>query len=237
MIARRIGLIVAMEKELRLLLPHIEGLSSKLCGATTIIYQGTIADKQVCVMQCGVGKVNAAIRCDELIRTFKPDLVINTGVAGGADASMHVLDLLVASGVAYHDVWCGPGTEPGAASGFERILRPADELVKLAGDVINNGSDCNKLKIGLLCSGDIFVSRVEEVNHIKSMFPEALAVDMESGAIAQVCTMRGVPFGVIRVISDTPGQQENISQYEHFWIDAPAETFKALTTIIGAIRS
>lgn len=236
MIAKRIGLIVAMEKELRLLIPHIAGLSSKQYGATTLYY-GKIADKEVCVIKCGVGKVNAAIRCDELIRTFKPDLVINTGVAGGADASMHVLDLLVASGVAYHDVWCGPDTEPGAASGFERILKPAEELVQLAGDVIDNGSDGNKLKIGLLCSGDIFVSRVAEVKYIKNMYPEALAVDMESGAIAQVCIMRGVPFGVIRVISDTPGQQENISQYETFWSDAPAETFKALTTIIGAIQS
>lgn len=235
MIARRIGLIVAMEKELRLLLPHIEGLSSKLCGTTTI-YHGTIADKQICVIKCGVGKVNAAIRCDELIRAFTPDLIINTGVAGGADVSMHVLDLLVASGVAYHDVWCGPGTEPGAASGFERILSPSEELVQLAKDVMGDNTGIDRLKTGLLCSGDIFVSRVEEVNRIKWLYPNAVAVDMESGAIAQVCTMRGVPFGVIRVISDTPGQQENISQYENFWTDAPAEIFKALTTIIGAIR-
>lgn len=236
MIARKIGLIVAMEKELRLLLPLIEGLSSNPCG-TAVMYYGTIADKQVCVIKCGVGKVNAAIHCDELIRAFTPDLVINTGVAGGADVSMHVLDLLVASGVAYHDVWCGPGTEPGAASGFERILKPSDELVRIASEVMGSEADSGRLKTGLLCSGDIFVSRVEEVRRIKSLYPEALAVDMESGAIAQVCTMRGVPFGVIRVISDTPGQQENISQYENFWTDAPAETFRALTSIIKAIRS
>lgn len=233
--ARKIGLIVAMDKELHLLLPLIEGLITEKTGNTTL-YHGKIGDKQVCVMKCGVGKVNAAIGCDELIRHFSPDLIINTGVAGGADNSMNVLDLLVASAVAYHDVWCGPGTLPGAASGFERILQPSGELVEIAKEVLGKEIDRDRMRIGLLCSGDIFVSKEEEVKHIKSLFPEALAVDMESGAIAQVCTMRGVPFGVIRVISDTPGKEENITQYENFWTDAPAEAFRALTTIIKAIR-
>lgn len=235
MIARKIGLIVAMDKELRLLLPLIEGLESRLCDTSTL-YFGTIADKQVCVMKSDIGKVNAAIRCDELIRFFKPDLIINTGVAGGTDKSMHVMDLLVASGVAYHDVWCGPGTVPGTASGFERILKPSAELVALSKNVVVNNNDSNRLKVGLLCSGDIFITRREETERIKSLYPDALAVDMESGAIAQVCTLRGIPFGVIRVISDAPGDTTHTKQYEDFWADAPAETFRALRNIIAAIR-
>ena len=86
---------------------------------------------------------------------------------------------------------------------------------------------------GLICSGDIFVSKAEEVAAIKRHFPQALAVDMESGAVAQVCSMHSIPFGIIRVVSDTPGQAENISQYENFWTDAPRETFSALVSILS----
>ena len=56
---------------------------------------------------------------------------------------------------------------------------------------------------------------------------------MESASIAQVCFMKNIPVNIIRVISDTPGQEENISQYENFWTDAPSETFKALTEILN----
>ena len=70
---------------------------------------------------------------------------------------------------------------------------------------------------------------------IKSHFPETLAVDMESAAIAQVCVMKCVPFNILRVVSDTPGQEENISQYANFWTDAPRETFMALCAILKAL--
>ncbi len=223
----KIGLIVAMQKELRLLLPLIEKLE-EIHDDIYTLYQGNIGKHEVCLMQCGIGKVNAALSADYLIRRFAPQLVINSGVAGGADASMHVLDLFVAEGVAYHDVWCGPGTEHGAAAGFPTILPVSAATVECAKRVLPQGH----LKTGLLCSGDIFVSKAEEVAQIKSHFPAALAVDMESGALAQVCALRKTPFAVIRVISDTPGEAENISQYENFWTDAPQETFEALKSII-----
>jgi adenosylhomocysteine nucleosidase len=227
----KIGLIVAMQKELRLLLPLMENLE-EIHEDIYTIYKGNISGHDVALMQCGIGKVNAALTADFLIRFYSPDVMINSGVAGGADPSMHVLDLFVAKGVAYHDVWCGPGTEHGAAAGFPTILPIDEKLVATAEKVIDNAN----LKTGLICSGDIFVSKAEEVKSIKSHFPEALAIDMESGALAQVCALRKVPFGVIRVISDTPGEAENISQYENFWTDAPQETFEALKSLLTALK-
>lgn len=227
----KIGIIVAMQKELKLLLPLIENRIEKKIRETGYT-EGEIAGHKVAVCQCGIGKVNSAISALTLIESFEPDLVINTGVAGGADKSMRILDLLIADGVAYHDVWCGPGTEYGAASGYDRILKTWSGLIDVSRNVLKEEG----VRYGLICSGDKFISRAEEVEEIKRHFPDALAVDMESASIGQVCVMKGVPFNIIRVISDTPGQEENISQYENFWNDAPLETFGALRKIMEGLR-
>ena len=79
------------------------------------------------------------------------------------------------------------------------------------------------------------MSEVETVRHILELYPDAIAVDMESAAIAQVCHIKGVPFVCIRVISDTPGAADNIAQYQNFWDDAPQHTFSALQHVISAI--
>ena len=159
-----------------------------------------------------------------------PDLLINTGVAGGAGSAAGILDLVVADSIAYHDVWCGPGTEWGDAAGCPRYFHSVPEISALP--CLNNN---DKIKHGLICSGDIFISKAEEVARIKSLFPEVLAVDMESASIAQVCYLKNVPFFCARVISDTPGGDDNIAQYENFWDDAPRHTFEALSNILSNI--
>lgn len=227
-----IGIIVAMKKELDLLLPLIEGdnTPSEINGFT--FHSGKLAGHGIVAMQCGIGKVNAAIGTLTLIDSFMPDCIVNTGVAGGASGDTHVLDLLIATGVAYHDVWCGPGTEYGAAAGYDVTFNPWNRVIDIARKLNPTG---DKTRFGLICSGDKFISTEAEINEIHSHFPEVMAVDMESAAIAQVCAMRKLPFNILRVISDTPGQEENIAQYENFWQDAPRETFSALTSIIKAI--
>ena len=223
-----IAIIVAMSKELELLLPLLDGATRTTANDYTY-HTGTMGRHQVTVMQCGIGKVNAAIGALTLIDTFHPSIIINTGVAGGTGHGASVGDVVVASAVAYHDVWCGPGTVPGQAAGcplyFESPLTPGTvERI-----------DAN-LRRGVVASGDIFVSRPEEVRHILEVIPEAVAVDMESGAIAQVCHLKNVPFVCLRVISDTPGAtHDNIAQYENFWEDAPRHTFDVLHRLLEAL--
>lgn len=220
----KIALIVAMSKEMKLLLPLINNrVENKLNDL--VLVSGLIGPHEVCAMQCGIGKVNSAVRTWCLIDEFHPDLVINTGVAGGAAQDMKPLDVIVATGVTYSDVWCGPGTEFGAAYGFDKILIPSGLLVDQA-------RQCGGAKFGLICSGDMFISKTEEVERIAAQFPEVKAVDMESGSIAQVSVMCGVPFGVIRVISDNPLSGVNIAQYEDFWGKAPEATFALLSEIL-----
>ena len=183
-------------------------------------------------MQCGIGKVNAAIGTYVLINSFSPDLVINTGVAGGADKAVSQMDIVVCERIAHHDIWCGPGTVYGEAAGCPLYFQSdANILAKIRKSQIGKN-----LKYGLICSGDKFISKVEEIETIKSNYPEAIAVDMESASIAQVCNLKDVPVFVLRVISDTPGQEaDNAKQYDNFWETAPEHTFKVLSDILELI--
>lgn len=224
----KIGIIVAMDKEMSLLLPMIKN-ESKTTINDTVFHTGSLGRHDVIAVKCGIGKVNAAIKTMTLIENFHPRLIINTGVAGGTGHGAGVLDVVLASEVAYHDVWCGPGTEPGQAADCPpTFVCPLDDtsVEKLGlGDI----------KRGLVASGDIFVSHPEDVERILELYPEAMAVDMESGAIAQVCYLKNVPFLCLRVISDTPGAADNIAQYENFWDDAPRHTFETLNILLAGL--
>ena len=190
---------------------------------------GKIGPHDVCLAKCGIGKVNSAINAYRIITALKPELVINSGVAGGA--GIPVGSVLIADRVAYDDVWCGPGTEYGAADGFPRFFKPSEKVISLAHKLIDNLG----VVYGLICSGDKFISTHDEIIFIRSHFPDVKAVDMESASIAQVCAMTSTPVSIIRVVSDTPGEGENISQYQNFWADAPKKTFAVVKTIIEGL--
>lgn len=227
----KIGIIVAMGKELNLLLPLLADCTTTVVDGTEF-HVGRIGQHEVYAMQCGIGKVNSALGASAMIERFAPQLIINTGVAGGTGGGAGILDIVVGERIAYHDVWCGPGTEYGEVSECPRFFRSDERVANLPA----LGSDPT-VKRGLIASGDIFVSRPEEVDKIRSVYPEVMAVDMESASIAQVCYKRGVPFFCMRVISDTPGGADNIAQYENFWEDAPRHTFAMLSRILPELES
>lgn len=214
-----------MDKELQLLLPLLSDRSTVEIGNYTF-YRGKLSGRDTVVCKCGIGKVNAAVGTLILADTFHPSLIVNTGVAGGTGAGnppAQILDLVLASEIAYHDVWCGPGTERGTAAGCPARFAcplPADVAEKLGA------------RTGLLASGDIFVDSVDDLRRILALHPDAIAVDMESAAIAQVCHMKSIPFVCLRVVSDTPGNDGNAAAYENFWSDAPQRTFEAVERLL-----
>lgn len=227
----KIAIIAAMSKELDLILEHMQDIIDIEIGDKKV-YTGLIGQHDIIACQCGVGKVNSALRTSKIIATFDPDLVINTGVAGSVDKSMEIGSILVADRATYHDVWC-PGNEYGAVDGMPVYYKAyADGLDKIAESTGNGSQSIHK---GLICSGDIFISKTEEVKKIKEHFPEALACDMESTSIAQTCYIYKVPFMIIRVMSDMPGGGHNISEYENFWTEAPVRTFKVVSNLIESL--
>lgn len=214
-----------MHKELELLLPLLKNSEESRMGGFEF-YRGMVGHHDVIAMQCGIGKVNAAMGTLTLINAFLPDYVINSGVAGGADLSVNVMDVVAGARVAYHDVWCGPESELGQVQGLPLYFEGASRLL----DLVPEREGIHK---GLICSGDQFIDKLEDIKRIKGSFPDALAVDMESGAISQVCYQNKVPFLALRVISDSPGaSHDNTKQYLDFWTDAPQETFMLLKDII-----
>lgn len=227
----KIGVIVAMGKELKLLLHLIENRKTTNVDGYDF-HCGEIGHHTVFVMQCGIGKVNAAVGTYVLINNYHPDLVINTGVAGGADACVRQMDIVVCENIAYHDVWCGPGTSYGEAAGCPLYFNSDAESIKKIKHVVAG----EMVKYGLICSGDKFISRKDEISIIKGNFPQALAVDMESASIAQVCFKEHTGVLVVRVISDNPDNaDDNVEQYDNFWDVAPEHTFKVLTDILNAL--
>lgn len=224
----KIGIIVAMHKELELLLPLLQNSEESRMGGCEF-HRGKVGPHDVIAMQCGIGKVNAAMGTLTLINSFLPDYVINSGVAGGADPSVNVMDVVAGDRVAYHDVWCGPESELGQVQGLPLYFEGSRRLL----DLIPTRKGIHK---GLICSGDQFIDKMEAVERIKGNFPKAMAVDMESGAIAQVCHLSKVPFLALRVISDSPGASyDNTRQYLDFWNDAPRESFALVKDLINGL--
>lgn len=196
---------------------------SEGCAGAQFI-SGTAGKHDIVLVQSGIGKVCAAVRAFELITRYAPGCVINTGVAGGIDARLRVMDMVVASQVVYHDVWCGEGNAYGQVQG----LPPRFNSDKAIVDKILSANAGDRVHAGLICSGDKFITDRAELDLIKRNFPEGLAVDMESAAIAQVCYMCATPFVSMRIISDTPGVEGHWQQYTGFWQDAPQHSFAIL---------
>lgn len=180
----------------------------------------------------GIGKVNAA-RVATKLAAQRPDFIISTGCAGAMQPELNVGDILIADRVAYHDVWCGKGNAPGQVQGLPLCYEADKRLLEAATSLNIEG-----LHRGLLVSGDQFFISLEEDRRILSIHPDALACDMESAAIAQVCELEGIPFLSLRTISDThtPATEKNHNiHYEEFWDKIAVKSFETIMAILKAL--
>ena len=222
---KTILVIVAMERELSQLLQLLQDAHEEKIADFTY-HVGRMGEARMVMLQCGYGKVNAAIGATLMIQNYKPDLVVSTGVAGGIDASLNVMDVVMSTEVVYHDVWCGEDYEIGQVQGLPTRFKCAE--IAFDAPVVR----------GLICSGDQFVSSKEEQQKIKANFPDGLAVDMESGALAQTCYRFGLPFVSLRVISDTPGAvEEHWAQWTDFWAAIADKSFGTVHRFLEEITN
>ena len=214
----KIGIIIAMESEYQRV--------SELIGGKN---EGKLGENYLILRHCGIGKVNAAIGAMSLIFEHHPDCIISTGVAGGIDARLKVMDVVVSSQLVYHDVWCGEGNEYGQIQGLPGRFDGNKTLCVSALDLNEELKGEPTIHAGLICTGDQFITNREALDKIKGQFPEGLAVDMESCAIAHTCYQYDVPFVSFRIISDTPGATENhAAQWNDFWATLGDTSFKVL---------
>lgn len=226
----KIGIITAMSSEQKQLANQLENPTERKEGPFTYT-EGTIKNNTIILMQCGIGKVNAAAGAVEMIRNFAPDCIISTGVAGGIDSCLNVMNVVVSSRIVYHDVWCGEGNAYGQIQGLPLYFTGNETLYQCAISLDTETA----IHGGLICSGDKFITDRQELETIKANFPEGLAVDMESASIAQVCHLYEVPFISFRIISDTPGAEKHLEQYKNFWGEMADRSFHVTEAFLKAL--
>ena len=153
----RIGIIVAMDKEFTQLKTLLTESQTERKNHKDFVI-GKIGENEVVMQQCGIGKVNSAIGAVEMIDNYHPDLVISSGVAGGADINLNVTEVVVATNCVYHDAYCGDECEFGQILGMPATFKTPKEYVEKA-LAINELPDNQHPKIhaGQIVSGEWFV--------------------------------------------------------------------------------
>lgn len=200
------GVIGAMESEVAQLRDALGGAEAiRLCGLT--FYSGTLGAHRVVVVRCGVGKVNAARCAQMLIDRFNVDYIVNTGIAGGIGTGLAVADVVVGAELVQHDFNAiafgyvrGNICDP-AHRDTPSVFHSDPELIEAFRAAAESLIDPARVKTGRIATGDLFVASEKSKRTIAGSF-DAVAAEMEGGAIAQVASMAGVPFIVLRAISD-----------------------------------
>ncbi len=198
---KKIGVICAMEKEAEGILSAMEEKKSRAAGGITF-HQGKIGEKEVVLSVCGIGKVFAAMCAEAMILSFSPQCIITSGVAGSLTEKLDILSLAVSSALVQHDMDTSPLGDPvGMISGINKVCLPAD--AQLTEEVLRLAAE-EKIPAlsGVIASGDRFIAKDEDKRRLKKLF-DPIACEMEGAAIAQVSFVNGIPFCVIRTISDS----------------------------------
>lgn len=195
------------------------------------LYTGMINDKEVVLVKCGVGKVNAARTTQILIDNYDIEYIVNVGVAGSLNDDLEVGDIVIGKMLVQHDFdTTACGDEKGYITGAGKEFFSNKELIEKCKSIIENDLKEINTKIGIIATGDIFCQELSLKDQIIKEFG-ADAVEMEGAAIAQVCTLCNIPFIVIRSISDKLNGHNNID-FEKYVISSAKRYQKLIQALI-----
>ena len=197
----KLGIIGAMAVEIAALKENMTGMHVETRAGREFC-SGKLEGLEAVVVQCGVGKVNAAMCAEVLCDRYEVTHLVNTGIAGSLCAQLDIGDLVISQDAMYHDFDCVHfGYEMGKVPGMDTVAFPADEamirLAQAAAEQVNPGHST----VGRVASGDLFVAQKAAKNSIIEK-TAALCTEMEGAAIAHTAYRNGVPFVIIRAISD-----------------------------------
>jgi len=198
----RIGIIGAMDVEVSTIIEEMD-IETVTVMSDMEFNQGKLHGKDVIVVKCDMGKVNAGICASILINNFDAKYIINTGVAGSLDNRLDIGDIVVSTDAVQHDFDVSPiGYQKGEIPYTGLVSFEADEVLR--GYAVKAVKECVpevSVLEGRVCTGDQFVATSEQKDRIVSEFG-GLCCEMEGGAIAQVCCLNDIPYVIIRAISD-----------------------------------
>ncbi|WP_195266727.1 MULTISPECIES: 5'-methylthioadenosine/adenosylhomocysteine nucleosidase [unclassified Clostridium] len=225
-----LGIISAMAEELELLLKDMS-IEKETKKANMTFYKGTLGDKNIIAVVCGIGKVNAAICTQILISEYGVSSVINVGVAGGIGKDIYPGDVVVGTDLVQHDmdttVFGDPHGQIPRLDTFS--FKCDDKLVKAALAACEEIKEINTFS-GRIVSGDQFISSVEKIQWFEKEF-NAISCEMEGASIAHVCYLNNIPCVVIRSISDNANNGAHMD-YEKFIPIAVRNSTKILRKMI-----
>lgn len=229
----KVGVICAMEEEIRTLLAK-QTHQQETVIASQHYFEGQIDGVDVILVQSGIGKVQAAMTTALLLAPFKPDVVVNTGSAGGIGSGLAIGDVVISSGVAYHDA-------DATAFGYLLGQLPQQPQIFEAGmsyvRQIQAAATATGLtsKVGLIVSGDQFINGKEAIARILKIYPQALASEMEGAAVGQVAKEFHTPFVVIRAMSDVADEQSGVD-FDKFVIKAGEQSAAMLLQFFSHLQ-
>ncbi len=211
----KIGIIAAEQEEFESILEEMKEEDRKEIYELTFV-KGKIKEKTCILVKGGVGKVNAARATQILIDNFKPDYIINVGVAGGLNPMLNIGDIVIGETLVQHDFDITAfGHTKGYIPGVGDKIYSDEYLINKIEEAIGNQEErVYNYEKGVIASGDIFCTEIPMRDKIYAKF-NAECVEMEGAAIAQVCSLCNVPFIVIRSISDTPNGKNEVT-YQQF---------------------
>lgn len=229
-----IGIIGAMEEEVTKLKQQMQDIvvSKKACMEFN---KGTLSGKNVVVVRSGIGKVNAALCAQILADDYHVDYIINTGIAGSLDNEINIGDIVLSTDALQHDVDAVAfGYELGVIPRMETSTFTADEnLIALAKKLCEKVNPDICVFTGRVVSGDQFIADKTVKERLVSNF-SPLCTEMEGAAIAQAAYLNGIPFLIVRAISDKADNSANMD-YPTFEAKAIEHTVKLMTALIEAI--
>jgi adenosylhomocysteine nucleosidase len=203
----KIGIIFAMKEELNEFLNDLK-IEKEYNIYNLKLIETTINKNKCILVESGIGKVNAARTTQILIDKIKVDYIFNIGVAGGIDKSLNIGDIIIGEKLVQHDFdFTAFNYERGYIPDIGTFIESNEYLIKIAEKSINEA------KKGIIASGDIFCKDPKISNKINKVF-NALCVEMEGAAIAQVCYLCNIPFLILRCISDVPNNNNEITFQE-----------------------
>ena len=237
----RLAIVSAMHEEIAALQPCLEGLHTEQRAGRDFHF-GRLDGHDVILVRCGIGKVAAATTTAVLLDAFDAGALLFTGVAGGLGEGVRVGDIVVASALLQHDMnaeplfprWEVPLTGRARfdadAAWSIRLVRASHALA--AANLHAHGATIHH---GLVVSGDRFVATRAESDQLRAALPDALAVEMEGAAVAQVCHDFGRPFGVVRTVSDRADDAAH-GDFQHFVCDVAAPYSRDIVRAALALR-
>ena len=228
----KLGIIGAMDVEVALLKEKMENIVSATHAGTTY-HEGTLEGVRVVLVQCGVGKVNAALCAQIMISVFGVTHIVNTGIAGSLCAELDIGDLVVSKDAMYHDFDCVHfGYEMGRVPGMYVTAFPADATMVEKAFAVADAVHPGHAKIGRVATGDLFVATKPAKEAIIEK-TDALCTEMEGAAIAHVAYRNRVPFVIIRAISD---KADNSAEMDYPVFEAIAARRCARVTMMMASK-